>query len=322
MKKVNVALVGVGGHGTTIRKAVKMCPDINVIAIYDINETLLEEASKEFNCEKFSNYEQLFELSDLNALIIATPNHLHFEQAYKALKNGKHVFVEKPITVKVEEAKKLVKLASSKNLILQVGHNTRKRKVFRKAKEILESKELGEIVSFEANISMRTGLGLFPKWKMDKRKCPLLPMTQLGIHFIDVVHYLFGEISEVFAIARKSILKVEDTVIATLKLKSGVIGALSSSYVSGDAYELKIYGTNGFVICYLNRIEIWKANENKPMILNLPEDIESYVEEIKEFSDCIIQGKKPEVDGYVGLKNLKVIEAMIESIDKKTVIKV
>ncbi len=322
MKQVNVALVGVGGHGKTIRKAVRLCPQINVIAVYDINKTLLEEASEEFKCKKFLKYDQLLKLNDLDALIITTPNHLHFDQAYKALKRGKHVFVEKPITVKVEEANQLVKLAKSKKLVLQVGHNTRKRKVFRKAKEILNNEELGEIIAFEANISMRTGLGNFPKWKIDKRKCPLLPMTQLGIHFVDVIHFLLGEISEVFAIARKSVLRVEDTVIATLKLKSGVIGVLSSSYVTGDVYELKIYGTNAFINCCADKLEIWKANGNSPVILNLPEDIESYVEEINEFADCIIQGKNPEVDGYIGMKNLKVIEAMIESIQKKDTIKI
>ncbi|CUU07935.1 Predicted dehydrogenase [Candidatus Thermokryptus mobilis] len=322
MKKVNVALVGVGGHGLTIRKAVKLCPRINVVAVYDINKSLAEEASKEFGCEKFSNYDELLELRDINAVIIATPNHLHFEQAYKALKKGKDVFIEKPITVKVDEARKLVRLARSEKLILQVGHNTRKRKVFRKAKEILDSGKLGKVIFFEANISMKTGLGRFPRWKADKSKCPLLPMTQLGIHFVDVIYYLLGEITDVFAHGRKSVLKVEDTVIAALKLSSGVIGVLSSSYVTGDAYEFKIYGTDAFMNCYVDRVELWQGDKDKPEVFILVEDIDSYLEEVSEFAECVIHRRNPEVDGYIGMKNLKVVEAMIESIAKKTAVRV
>ncbi len=321
MKKVNVAIVGLGGHGLTIRKAVKLCGKMNIVACYDVNEKLLEEAVAEFNCKKFSNYDELLEYDDVRAVIIVTPNYLHFTQAYKALVKGKDVFVEKPITVNVDEARKLVKLADVKKLILQVGHNTRKRKVFRKAKEIIESGELGKVTFFEANISMSTGLGYFPKWKMDKSKCPLLPMTQLGIHFIDTINYLLGRVSEVSCYARKAFLKVEDTAVALIKLSNSIVGLISSSYVCGDIYELKIHGTDATVICYIDRVELLRRGEGKPEVFNLKEDIESYIEEMDEFANCVIKREKPEVDGRVGLENLRVIEAMIESIKKKKSVK-
>lgn len=321
-EKVNVALVGLGGHGATIRKSVRMCAKLNVLACHDINKELLDEVKAEFNCEVFLSYDELLEKSISDAVIISTPNFLHFEQTLKALQYGKDVFVEKPITVKVEEAEKIVKLAREKNLIVQVGHNTRKRKVFRKAKEIIEMGFLGKIISVESNISMPTGLAEFPEWKRDKSKCPFLPMTQLGIHFIDTLIYLFGDIEEVSSFARNVYLEVEDSVVALLKFSNGVIGTLSSSYVAPNVYEMKIYGTEGMLKCYLNKIELQKTTEATPDVYFFDEGIESYVEELCEFAECVMSRKKPEVDAEIGLKNLKVIEAMIESYITKKAVKV
>lgn len=319
-KKVKIALVGLGGHGKTIRNAIKLCPQITVIACYDINEKIVQEVSEEFNCKGFSNYDELLTYPDIDAVVIITPNFLHFEQAKKALLKGKDVFVEKPITVSVTEAEEILRISREKGLIVQVGHNTRKRKVFRRAKEIIEKNLAGKIVFFEANISMSTGLGEFPEWKRDKGKCPLLPMTQLGIHFVDTLSYLFGDIAEISCLARNAYLNVEDSTVSILKFSNGIIGTLSSSYVVPDTYEITIHGTEAVVKCYLNKIQIQKSNNNH-LIYVFDETIESFVEELCEFAYCVIERKKPEVDAEVGLKNLKVIEAMIQSyINKKTII--
>lgn len=321
-EKINVALVGLGGHGATIRKSVKMCAKLNIVACHDINKELVDEVKAEFNCDGFLNYDELLENPILDAVIISTPNFLHFEQTCKALQSGKDVFVEKPITAKVEEAEKIVKLAQEKNLIVQVGHNTRKRKVFRKAKEIIERGLLGKIIFVESNISMSTGLTEFPQWKKDKDKCPLLPMTQLGIHFVDTLIYLFGDIEEVSSFARNAYLDVEDSAVALFRFSNDIIGTLSSSYVAQNAYEMKIYGTEGVLKCYLNKIELQKTTEINPSVYFFDEDIESYIEELCEFAECIINRRKPEVDAEIGLKNLKVIEAMIESNITKKVVKI
>ncbi len=309
---VSVALMGLGGHGATIRRAIKKCPKLKVVACFDINDKLMDETAKEFGCKKFASYDDLLENSDAKAVIISTPNFLHFEQAFKAIEKDKDVFIEKPITVKVEEAEKLIKLAYGKGLIIQVGHNTRKREVFQKAKDIITSGKLGEIVIVEANISMPTGLGNFPDWKKDKEKCPLLPMTQLGIHFVDTLMYLIGDIVEVFCFARNFYLDVEDTVMSLVKFSNGIIGVISSSYVTADEYEIRVYGMEGILKCYLDKVYLIDRSDNV-YISEHPEGDESYVRELCEFADCVIKREKPEVDGLIGLKNLKVVEAMMES---------
>lgn len=319
-RKVNIALVGLGGHGVTLRRAVKMCGKFNVVACFDIDKKLVEETASEFMCRGFDNYDEMLSKSNFEAVVISTPNFLHFEQALKALNLGKDVFVEKPIAVKVEEAKELAKVAEEKKLIIQVGHNTRKRKVFRKAKEFISDGILGKIISVEANISMPTGLGRFPEWKRDREKCPLLPMTQLGIHFVDTLIYFFGEIKEIACFARDVHLDVEDSAVAIFKFSNGLIGVLTSSYVCPDIYEIRISGTDAILKCSLNKVEVERRNGEK-LVLTLDEDIESYVEELCEFADCVLNRKKPEVDAIAGLKNLEVINAMIESYLNKTIIK-
>ena len=319
-RKVNIALVGLGGHGATLRKAIKICGKFNVVACFDTNKKLVEETVFEFMCTGYNDYDEMLSDQNLDAVIISTPNFLHFEQALKALEKERDVFIEKPITVTIEEAEKLIKVAEEKKLIIQVGHNTRKRKVFRKVKEFLNDGILGQIISVEANISMPTGLGHFPDWKKDRSRCPLLPMTQLGIHFVDTLIYFFGDIEEVACFARNAYLDVEDSAVAIFKFSNGVLGVLTSSYVCPDIYEMRISGTNGLLKCFLNKIEIERKDGEK-IILTFDEEIESYVDELCEFADCVLSRNKPEVNAMVGLKNLKVINAMLESYLNKTVFK-
>jgi predicted dehydrogenase len=283
MDKVRVAIVGLGGHGRTIRRALKRCPNISVAGCYDIDEDESRYVSMEFNCRIYSGYDELVADPGVDGVILVTPNFLHFEQTMMALNYGKDVFVEKPIAVNVNEGVQMVELAERKQLILQVGHNTRKMKAFRKAKELLLDNSIGKIVSVEANVSYPGGLGVYPEWKADEKLCPLLPMMQLGIHFIDTLHYLIGEVKSVGCIARNAFMDKGnvDSAVAVIEFSNGVIGTLHSHYIIPDVYEVKIMGTDGIIRCSLGRVEIERKDSkySEVKIFKFDEDIESYVEE-------------------------------------------
>jgi predicted dehydrogenase len=205
--------------------------------------------------------------------------------------------------------------------MLMVGHNTRRRRVFRRAKELLQQAAIGRVVAAEGNLSRPAGLqpGL-PPWKADPSSCPLLPMTQLGIHLVDTVAYLISPIEQVSCFAAQIAMpgSVYDTTAAILRLENGVPFSLASYYVSPDAYFLRIYGTQGIIHCYPTALRMETTRNGEPH--DAPEEdfsdegAESYILQMKEFGECILHGRPPETGGEEGLKALAVIEAMTHSV--------
>jgi predicted dehydrogenase len=245
-----------------------------------------------------------------------------------AFAKGKHVFVEKPISTTVKEGLEMVRIARGLNLTLQVGHNTRKKRAIRKAKSFLDEGRLGTLVAVEANVSYNAGLTTtYPKWKAERDKCPLLPMTQLGIHFIDAFHYLIGPIARVHCFARHAAMEGEtlDSTAALMEFTSGVIGTMSSHYVTPAVFEIRISGTEGVVTMFDQslRLEIDKGGKQARERFDYSDEgLESFILELEEFGDCVLKGTRAEADGVVGLQALAVVEAMTVSVESGRVVEV
>ena len=210
-----------------------------------------------------------------------------------------------------------------------VGHNTRRRQVFRKAKSLIDEKRIGKIVAVEANLSRPAGLqpGL-PAWKADPTKCALLPMMQLGIHLVDTIAYLIAPIARVACFATNVAMPaaVFDSSTAILQLDSGIPVALTSCYVSADAYVVRIYGTEGTIHCFPLRLTL-DLLRNGELRETIDEDFSaegsgSYVLQMHEFGECVVHGRQPETGGEEGLRALAVIEAMVKAVETRSVIDV
>jgi predicted dehydrogenase len=326
--KVKIAQAGVGSHGRTIRTAIGKSRNLRLAACYDINREEARKVSEEFGCRVANSFEELIDDPDVVGVALITPNHLHHSQVLAALERGKHVFVEKPISTTVREGMEMVKRAKERGLTLQVGHNTRKKRAIRKAKSFIGEGRLGKLVSVEANVSYNAGLTTaYPRWKVERDKCPLLPMTQLGIHFIDAFHYLIGSISRVHCFARHAAMSEEvfDSTAALMEFESGVLGTMSSHYVTPGVFEIRISGTEGVVTMFNEslRLEIDKGGKQSRERFDFSDEgYESFVLEMEEFGDCILNRTTPETDGVVGLQALAVIEAMTVSVESGRVVKI
>ncbi len=319
-QKVSIGLVGVAGHGNTILSAINASPTLNLISCYDTNTAAAEQVGRKFSVRVAASFDDLIRDPGLDAVALVTPNHLHAEQALKAAAAHKHVFVEKPIANSISEARAMIRALSEAGLVLMVGHNTRRRQVFRKAKELLNKGMIGTVVALEGNLSRPAGLqpGL-PAWKADPKACPLLPMTQLGIHLVDTVEYLIGPIRSASCVGARMAMPgdVYDTTAAVLQLESGALFALSSYYVSPDAYFLRIYGTSGLLHCSPTslRLELMEHGEVKEVKEeDFHERAGSYALQMQEFGECILLNRQPETGGREGLRALAAIEAMTQSV--------
>jgi UDP-N-acetylglucosamine 3-dehydrogenase len=325
--KVKIAQVGIANHGRTIVNATRDAGNLRLISCYDINTAANEAVAKEFGAIAAAGYDQIVEDATVDAVSLVTPNHLHLDQIRMAAARKKHIFVDKPITNTVAEAREAIAIAQRAGVVLMVGHNTRRRQVFRRAKALLAERRIGDIVAVEANLSRPAGLqaGL-PAWKADRRTCALLPMMQLGIHFVDAVEYLIGPVERVscFAVNIAMPNEVYDSTAAILQLKSGIPVSLTSYYVSADAYFVRIYGTQGTIHCYPTKLRLDLLKNGEPNASTEEEfnseGAGSYILQMKEFGDCVLRGMQPETGGEQGLRALAVIEAMVRSVEQRAVI--
>ncbi len=328
-KKLRVGQAGIANHGRTIVNAIRDSGNLQLVSCYDINTAAAEAVAKEFSALVKTSYDELVADAGVDAVALVTPNYLHAEQVEKAVRAKKHIFVEKPIGNTVAEAREMIARVEGTGLVFMVGHNTRRRLVFRRARQMLNELRIGRIVAVEANLSRPAGLqpGL-PAWKADQKTCALLPMMQLGIHFVDTVEYLIGPVARVSCFAANIAMPNQalDATAAILQLESGVPVALTSYYVSADAYFVRVYGTKGTIHCYPLKLQL-DLLENGNFKESIHEDYSSegagsYILQMREFGECVLRGTKTETGGKEGLRALAVIEAMVKSVEHHTVVEV
>jgi len=329
IKRVRIGQVGIANHGNTIVNAIMAAHNLELVAVYDTDTEACRRVADRTGARVARGFEEMVHDSSIDAVALVTPNHLHCEEVLEAARARKHVFVEKPIGNTLPESRAMIEAMQTAGKVLMVGHNTRRRRVFRRAKGILEARSLGKLVAIEANLSRPVGIlpGL-PPWKADPTKCPLLPMMQLGIHFVDTIAYLVSPIRRVSCMAANVAMSggMYDSIAALLMLESGIPAVLTSSYVSQDAYFLRIYGTKGLLHCSTLSLTLETTEDGVVTDTRVEEfkgeGAESYELQMQEFGECVLNNRLPETGGEEGLRALAVIEAMAQSVATSAVIDV
>lgn len=279
----------------------------------------------------YESYDALLADATVEAVLLPTPHFLHHPQAVAAMNAGKHVFVEKPMANSLAEATEMQRLSEARGLVLAVGQQGRRTGGLRKAKELLNSGALGEIAlavaQHGAPIAQQYSAD---DWETDPNKSPGGPLDNLGVHYIDIMHYLFGPASRVsgFYTKRLTPFAVPDAGIANIEFANGVIGVYTTHQVSTYASQLTLYGTKASL--HIRRfgqelelepvIDTRAAQANGPQREMLTVDgplpyTTALQEELEDFARCIRQGGTPEVGAREGIQALRIIRAVLEASD-------
>ena len=142
--RVRVAIIGVAGRGADNLRGVR--PDANIIALCDVDQNRAGPARKEFPKAVFhEDYRRVIDMKEVEALVISTPDHTHACIAAAALRAGKHVYCEKPLTHSVHETRTLVDLAAKQKLVTQMGTQIHAGDNYRRVVEIIQANTLGAI---------------------------------------------------------------------------------------------------------------------------------------------------------------------------------
>jgi len=179
---LNVAVVGVGNWGKNLVRNFTTAKRCNLKYVCDLNENLLKAHKKTFSfIESITDIDLVLSDKELDAIAIATPVPTHFELACKALQAGKHTYVEKPLTLRASESKKLVTLANDTSLKLMVGHLLEYHPAVTYLKEMIDRGKIGQPYYM---YTQRVNLGIVRRSKN--------AWWSLAPHDISVVCYLFG----------------------------------------------------------------------------------------------------------------------------------
>src|SRR5215468_11338032 len=180
---IKVGVVGCGYWGPNLVRNLKQSSDCHLKLLCDVSEQRLSHMRRLYpDLSTTTNFQDLLDDREIDAVVIATPVRFHFEMAKSALNAGKHVFVEKPIARTVAEAEELVELAGSLGKVLMVGHTFLFSPAVRRMKEIIDAGDIGKVQYVSAR---RLNLGLFQK--------DINVAWDLAPHDISIVLHIMGE---------------------------------------------------------------------------------------------------------------------------------
>ena len=307
---MNIGVIGLGYWGNKVlREYIDLVEEgkIKGVSICDIKESRLKNIENIDIMKTSNDYKEFLKDCDIDAVHICTNNVTHYEIAKEALQNGKHVLLEKPMTVDAHKAFELVEISAHNGLILQVGHIYRFANVIRKAKELMEKRYFGKIYYLTLNWTtlMNPIGGVDIIWD-------LLP------HPLDIIHFLTGKWPYSWQVMARYYRreKLNELVFINLDYKD-FIAHIGSSWVTPERKRwLEIIGSDrsAKIECVKQRMHIFEGNEKK---FDLEISANNTIrEEALNFIESIKNSKMPFNSHIIGAKNVDVIEKIIEDTDK------
>jgi predicted dehydrogenase len=328
---VRVGVIGYGYWGPNLVRNFFEAPQTEVAAVADVRgERLSLLRSRYPTVDVTTDYRDLLRRPDIDAIAISTPVSGHFDLAMEALRSGKHVLVEKPMTASVEQALRLIEEADRRKRVLMVDHTFVYTGAVRKIRELIDKGSLGEIYYYD---STRINLGLF-QHDVDV-------IWDLAVHDLSIMEYILPETP--VAVSATGINHVpgasENIAYVTAFYQSSLIAHLSVNWLSPVKVRRTLIGGSKQMIVYddMENSEKVKLYDRGITIKNGPESVykmlvgyrsgdmyspqldvtEGLRLEAQHFADCVENGKTPITDGHAGLRVVSVLEAATQSMRER-----
>jgi predicted dehydrogenase len=309
---------------------------VSITAVEDVSEELTKKVAEKYGIGAFyTSEDDLLGNDDVEAVYIGTPVWVHGEQVRKAADAGKHILCEKPLAISIKESEKLINYCQKRNVVLQVGFMMRYHGYHIKAKEMVDSKAIGDPVMGRGQLTC-----WYPPmenaWRQDPAKGGGGALMDMAIHSVDILRYLFGEVSAVssFNGTETHGYTVEDSGVILLKFEGGAYGVCDSFFnIPDEAAKgvLEVYGTRGSLMAegtisqvaggtmmaYLQGEDRgYDAQQERSGIEPVKVEAElknMYMAEVEDFIDAVEKGRKPMNSGEEALKNFRIIQAAYTS---------
>jgi predicted dehydrogenase len=339
MERVRLGAIGMGLIGTPHAKTLQRVEDCELVAVADIDEEHAETAAR-LGVRYYRDYTEMVRRENLQAAVIATPNHLHVPIGIACAERGLHLFVEKPIAQELGEADRLIEAAHRHGVRILVGHQRRFNVRVEKARELVQGDDLGRLVGATITWALLKPPQYFEgpfAWRKETGGGPILINL---IHEIDNLRYICGEIVEVFAMTSDRVrnFSVEDTAGVTFRFESGAVGTafVADCTPSVSAYEATtgenplIYNDFGNCYCFFGTEASLLFPQMKKLFYSDPGKLgwhypiteeglkiapaeDPYVREFRHFAAVVRGDERPRISGEDGRRTLEVALAVRRS---------
>ena len=310
--KINIGVVGTGKLGTYhIQKFLKQS-ECNFVGIYDSNKELMEDHNRNYHVNIFDSVDSLIEKCD--AITIATPTVTHYELAKYALEKGLHVFIEKPITDRLDDAIKLSSIAEKNNKIIQVGHIERFNRTFRESLEYIKKPQFIEIHRISP----------FPNRSLD------IPVVMdVMIHDLDILLSITNgnSIKQIDATGASVVTDLIDLANARIEFEDGLVANLTASRISSKQMrKIRIFQAQSYlgIDLFEKKLDIYKINHDKDDLIESKtmnfNDTDALEDELIHFVECAKNNKTPLVSVKDGIDALDLGIKIENLINKKNII--
>jgi predicted dehydrogenase len=326
---VKVGIIGYGAIGKLHRRALEGVHGVELAAVADPDPACLE--GLEPGVRRFTSGQDLL-LTDIDAVIICSPTAFHAPASLDALACGKHVLVEKPMAVSVDEARAMCSVARQKERVLLVGMTHRFYPEFREAKRIVDDGTIGDILMcHDTIIEPLEFLGL-PSWYLDKNLAGGGVAMSDGIHLIDRVRWFAGdEVQRVAGSTANKFLSssVEDSAQMFLWFGRNITAQLTMAFINVPhplVCDLRVMGTKGSIL-----VHTWQGytlhepsgTRHKTFYRNEPHEykVEAGLKaEIEEFCSAIRENRSPCPSPEDSLRALEIVQAFYVAAQTGTIV--
>jgi predicted dehydrogenase len=317
LETTKLGLIGIGGIGQLHLKHALKLSNAQVWSVADTSKPVLERAKALGIKNTYINYNEMLKDPQLDAVLIALPTHLHLQCASAAAEAKKHVFLEKPIAVSVEEAKEVISVTERNSVKLMMGYPMRFNREFLKLKEDMANGVLGDVENAHATYVCA---GPFvhradghspapvPDWWFNTKLTGGGVLVDLGCHIINLMRMLFGEIVDIRGqFGHRYNMEFEDSAMVLARFSSGTLAAINVGWYSQEyLLRLDLLGTvRNVSVEHMPPPSV--ATAYQMLTKGITTFNQPHFDELQYFVNCLQNDTAPLSTGLDGLRDLEAI---------------
>jgi predicted dehydrogenase len=314
---IRFGIVGAGAISQGYGQAFQGCGEAKAVAVADTRLDAAKSLGEVLRCPAFPSHKAMADASELDAVLVCTPPSSHAEICLDLIDRGVHVLCEKPFTITAAEAETVICTAREKGVRVTMASKFRYVEDVIRAKQIVDSGILGEVVLFENSFTARVDMSR--RWNSDPKLSGGGVLIDNGTHSVDIARYFLGPLAQVHVMEgrRGQSLKVEDTVQVFVRSDHGVMGTIDLSWSINKELNryLSVYGTQGTVIVGWKESKYRQSSSPDWVSFGSGYDkVRAFRNQILNFSRAIRGDEVLLIDGKDALASVRVIEAAYQSL--------
>ena len=332
MKKIKIAVIGAGYIADYHARGLQALPNVEIAIVIDTQSEAAEKFASKYSIKEVgSDAMSLLQRDDIDAVVLGVPNKYHAPYALEFLKNGKDVFLEKPMAMNSEEGKEIMDVASSTKQLVMVGHMWRFDEEVNHIKKVVDSGKLGKIIKTK-------GYGIHENWGpsgwfTQKELAGGGALADMGVHAIDTVRYILGDPNPVTVYAligtHYGDYDVDDSGIIMINWDNGTTSIIESGWwhphMDGPEAGTRLFGTRGYASVFPTLLKYEVDGEPKEFEVPMPVKTEHcdqviYDGQMEHFISCIRSRMQPSPGFKEGQVVLNIVDAAYLSSETNKVV--